>query len=180
MIVNKNLASIPYLFKPTGFLDGHNFLPVFFTNGLKENYNQCLTTLIFFFSDLLWKITITLAVLIIAGFMIYKAVTDNKSSTKTSLSYTSNEEKVNKDENMLNCKTGSIPDSQARFTYQPHNSNKVRSLSILSPWQNRYFRKLPNYVTGLSGFAGENVERNNYRLLEDQTPFGRNTFTRLT
>lgn len=78
-----------------------------------------------------WKITITLAVIIIAGFMIYKAVDDNKnSSTKTILSPVSNEQKTNtdeesKEENILDCRAGSIVDSQATFTYQPYNSDKL-------------------------------------------------------
>lgn len=94
--------------------------------------------------DLWWKIAITIAVIVIAGYNIYKAVDDSKkSSTKTSLSASTNGQTSNVDENMndeleiksttesyLDCTSGSIVDSQAKFTFQPHNSDKVRLVFV--------------------------------------------------
>jgi uncharacterized protein YxeA len=105
---------------------------------MNENYKLTPDQFSLLILEFWWKITITLAVIIIAGFMIYKAVDDNKnSSTKTILSPVSNEQKTNtdeesKEENILDCRAGSIVDSQATFTYQPYNSDKVCFLSISS------------------------------------------------
>ena len=79
--------------------------------------------------DFWWKVTITLAVIIIACFMIYQAVADEqKSSIKTNLSSASSEQnmKYDKDgeESNMECKYGSIKNSHASFTYQPYNSTK--------------------------------------------------------
>ena len=79
--------------------------------------------------DFWWKVTITLAVIIIACFMIYQAVADEqKSSIKTNLSSASSEQNVKYDkdgeESNMECKYGSIKNSHASFTYQPYNSTK--------------------------------------------------------
>ena len=89
-----------------------------------------------FFSDLCWKVTITLAVIIIACFMIYRAVEDeNKSSTKVNLSSSLSGQRVDtngesegesEEESEPECTNGSIKNSQATFSFQPHGSSKVR------------------------------------------------------
>ena len=67
--------------------------------------------------------------MIIAGYIIYKAVDDSKeSSVKISLPV--NEQKIKSEKEMDNikedCPSKSIVGSQATFTYQPFNSAKVR------------------------------------------------------
>ena len=90
----------------------------------------CINQFRFLFLDFWWKVTITIAVIIIACFMIYQAVADEKkSTTKTKLSSASSEQKIKYEEEVeeskMKCRYGSIQDSRATFTYQPYNSTKV-------------------------------------------------------
>ncbi|XP_028411229.1 uncharacterized protein LOC114533821 [Dendronephthya gigantea] len=84
-----------------------------------------------FSADLCWKIIITLAVIIIACFIIYKEVHEEKSSTKTKLSSPKSGKSSREDEGrettdktILDCTSGSIKSSEATFTFQPYNSKQ--------------------------------------------------------